>query len=122
VTERTFDRRFWEDRWSQVLRDHSDQVARRPPNEWLISEVAHLQPRLALDAGCGHGSDTLWLAARGWNVTAVDFSATALAQARSTAETVGVDVAERIDWGRAISRRGPRSQRTITSCSRFTST
>jgi SAM-dependent methyltransferase len=98
VTEPTFDRRFWEDRWSQVLRDHSDQVARRPPNEWLITEVANLQPRFALDAGCGHGSDTLWLAARGWHVTAVDFSATALAHARSTAETVGVEVAERIDW------------------------
>jgi 2-polyprenyl-3-methyl-5-hydroxy-6-metoxy-1,4-benzoquinol methylase len=98
VTEPTFDRRFWEDRWSQVLRDHSDQVARRPPNEWLITEVANLQPRFALDAGCGQGSDTLWLAARGWHVTAVDFSATALAYARSTAETVGVDVAERIDW------------------------
>jgi 2-polyprenyl-3-methyl-5-hydroxy-6-metoxy-1,4-benzoquinol methylase len=98
VTEPTFDRRFWEDRWSQVLRDHSDQVARRPPNEWLTTEVANLEPRFALDAGCGHGSDTLWLAARGWHVTAVDFSATALAHARSTAETVGVDVAQRIDW------------------------
>ncbi len=98
MTEPAFDRRFWEDRWSQVLRDHSDQIARCPPNEWLITEVANLQPRFALDAGCGHGSDTLWLAARGWHVTAVDFSASALAHARSTAKTVGVDVADRIDW------------------------
>ena len=98
MTEPTFDRRFWEDRWSQVLRDHPGQVSRRPPNQWLVTEVANLQPRFALDAGCGHGSDTLWLAARGWHVTAVDFSATALAHARSTAETVGADVAERIDW------------------------
>lgn len=98
MTEPTFDRRFWEDRWSQVLRDHSDQVAHRPPNEWLITEVANVKPGFALDAGCGHGSDTLWLAARGWRVTAVDFSATALTHARSTAEAIGVDVAERIDW------------------------
>ena len=70
----------------------------RPPNEWLITEVVNLEPGFALDAGCGHGSETLWLAARGWHVTAVDFSATALAHARSTAEEVGVDVAERIDW------------------------
>ena len=34
----------------------------------------------------------------GWYVTAVDFSATALAHARSTAETLGIDVAEHIDW------------------------
>jgi SAM-dependent methyltransferase len=98
MTEPTFDRRFWEDRWSQVLRDHSDQVARRPPNDWLITSLAHLAPGFALDAGCGHGSDTLWLAARGWHVTAVDFSATALAHARSTAETLGPDAAGRIDW------------------------
>ena len=98
MSEQRFDRAFWEDRWSQVLRDHSDQVARRPANEWLVTEVADFEPGFALDAGCGHGSDSLWLAARGWHVTAVDFSATALARARSTAETMGVDVAERVDW------------------------
>jgi SAM-dependent methyltransferase len=40
----------------------------------------------------------MWLAARGWRVTAVDFSTTALDHARSTAERLGADVAERIDW------------------------
>jgi 2-polyprenyl-3-methyl-5-hydroxy-6-metoxy-1,4-benzoquinol methylase len=94
----TFDRSFWEERWSQVLREHADRVADRPPNAHLSAEVGNLRPGFALDAGCGHGSDTLWLAARGWQVTAVDFSATALAHARSTAEAVGADVAERIDW------------------------
>lgn len=98
MTQRDFDRPFWEERWSRALRDHSDQVSRRPPNEWLTTEVADLSPGFALDAGCGHGSDTLWLAARGWHVTAVDFSATALAHARSTAEAMGVDVAERVGW------------------------
>jgi 2-polyprenyl-3-methyl-5-hydroxy-6-metoxy-1,4-benzoquinol methylase len=44
-------------------------------------------PGRALDAGRGHGSDTLWLAARGRQVTAVGFSATAVNQARSAAET-----------------------------------
>ena len=48
-------------------------------------------------AGCGHGSDTLWLAGRGWQVTAVDFATPALAYARSTAEGMGPDVVERID-------------------------
>ncbi len=40
----------------------------------------------------------MWLAVRGWEVTAVDFSAIALDHARSTAEALGADVAERIDW------------------------
>ena len=92
----TFDRSFWEGRWSRVLREHADRVARRPPNAHLSGEVGKLRPGLALDAGCGHGSDALWLASRGWRVTAVDFSATALAHARSMAESA--EVAERIDW------------------------
>jgi len=98
MIEPTFDQQFWEDRWSRVLRDHPDQVALRAPNQWVTTEVADIEPSFALDAGCGHGADTLWLAARGWHVTAVDFSETALAIARSTSESVGVDVAERIDW------------------------
>ena len=93
-----FDRSFWEGRWSQVLREHPDRVGHRPPNARLSAEVRNLHPGLALDAGCGQGSDTLWLAGRGWQVTAVDFSATALAHARSTAEAVGADVADRIEW------------------------
>jgi SAM-dependent methyltransferase len=94
----TFDRSFWEARWSAVLREHGDRVAHRPPNAHLSAAAGNLRAGLALDAGCGHGSDTLWLAARGWRVTAVDFSATALAHGRSTAEAVGAEVAERIDW------------------------
>jgi 2-polyprenyl-3-methyl-5-hydroxy-6-metoxy-1,4-benzoquinol methylase len=93
-----YDRGSWEARWSQALREHGDRVAQRPPNAHLTAEVGDLPPARALDAGCGHGSDTLWLAARGWQVTAVDFAATALAHARSTAEAMGPDVAERVDW------------------------
>jgi SAM-dependent methyltransferase len=93
-----YDRSFWEGRWSQALREHGDRVAQRPPTTHLTAEIGDLPPGRALDAGCGHGSDTLWLAARGWQVTAIDFSATALAFARSTAEAMGPDIAERINW------------------------
>jgi methylase of polypeptide subunit release factors len=64
----------------------------------LLTEAAELRPGLALDAGAGHGAETLWLAARGWRVTAVDFSATALGHARAAAERLGPDVAERVEW------------------------
>jgi 2-polyprenyl-3-methyl-5-hydroxy-6-metoxy-1,4-benzoquinol methylase len=93
-----YDRDFWEQRWSQALRAHGDGVAQRPPNAHLTAEIGDLRPGRALDAGCGHGSDALWLAARGWQVTAVDFATTALAYARSSAEAMGTDVADRIDW------------------------
>ena len=94
----TFDRDFWEERWSSALRGRAETISRRPPNAYLTAEAESLRPGRALDAGCGHGSDTLWLAARGWEVTAVDFSTTALAHARSAAAALGADVAERIDW------------------------
>ena len=93
-----YDRGFWDERWSQALGEHGDRVAQRPPNAQLTAELGDLRPGRALDAGCGHGSDTLWLAAHGWQVTAVDFAPTALAYARSTAEAMGPDVADRIDW------------------------
>jgi 2-polyprenyl-3-methyl-5-hydroxy-6-metoxy-1,4-benzoquinol methylase len=98
MTRPTFDQDFWEQLWSKTLREHAGTVARRPPNMHLIAEVAHLPPGRALDAGCGHGADTLWLAAHGWQVTAVDFSAAALAHGRSIAEAAGADIAKRIDW------------------------
>jgi len=95
-TQPTFDQDFWEQLWSKTLREHADKVGRRPPNAQLMAEAADLAPGRALDAGCGHGAETLWLAAHGWQVTAVDFSAAALAHGRSMAEAAGV--AERIDW------------------------
>lgn len=93
-----FDQDFWEQLWSRTLRERAADVARRSPNAHLIAEIARLHPGRALDAGCGHGSETLWLAAHGWRVTAVDFSAAALAHAQSTAEAAGMDIAERVDW------------------------
>jgi SAM-dependent methyltransferase len=93
-----FDRGYWDEQWAGALRRHADAGASRPPNAHLVAALERLRPGVALDAGCGHGSDALWLAARGWRVTGVDFSATALAHARSTAEAAGADVAERIEW------------------------
>jgi SAM-dependent methyltransferase len=98
MTDQSFDRESWEQRWTQVLRDHADQIASRPPNAYLRTEVAHLTPGRALDAGCGHGAEAIWLASSGWRVTGVDFSAAALEHARTTVAAIGSDVAERIDW------------------------
>ena len=98
MTKARLDQDFWEQLWSTTLREQADKVARRPPNAHLIAEAANLPPGRALDAGCGHGADTLWLARRGWQVTAVDFSGAAVAYARTMAEISGVDIAKRINW------------------------
>ena len=95
----SFDRAAWDERWAQVLRDHGDQLGGRPPNGWLTELAGDLPPGRALDAGCGHGAETLWLAARGWHVTAVDFAPSVLEHARRTAaDVVGADAAARIEW------------------------
>jgi methylase of polypeptide subunit release factors len=94
----TYDRAHWEQLWAKTLREHPDKVAQRPPNAHFIAEVCGLRSGRALDAGCGHGAETLWLAAHGWEVTAVDCSASALAHARSTAEGLGAEIAGRITW------------------------
>ena len=85
-----------------MLRDQPDLVAARPPNADLVTLVENLggdlPPGHALDAGCGHGAEAIWMAAAGWNVTALDFSATALEHGRTTAGALGDDVAGRISW------------------------
>ncbi len=113
-----YDRDFWERRWLQALRTHGDRVAHRAPNAHLTAEIGDLPAGRALDAGCGHGADTLWLAARGWQVTAVDFAATALAYARLTAESMGPDVAGRIDWveGDLATWTPPRDEYDLVVC------
>lgn len=88
-----FDREFWEGHYRGHPGAHDGG-----PNPSLVTEAGDLAPGRALDAGCGHGADALWLASRGWWVTAVDVSPTALAHARDRAASHGDDVASRIDW------------------------
>lgn len=95
------DRDSWEARWARAIREHPDAVASRPPSARLTSEVADLPPGEALDAGAGHGSEAIWLALRGWRVTAVDFSTTALDLARARSARLGADVAQQLEWVQA---------------------
>lgn len=86
-------RRFWEERYGSTDRVWSGQV-----NPRLPEVAADLPAGRALDLGCGEGADALWLAERGWQVVAVDVSATALQRAAEAASTR--NVADRIDFQR----------------------
>jgi SAM-dependent methyltransferase len=62
------------------------------PNQFVESELAGLRPGRALDLACGEGRNALWLADRGWQVTAVDFSGVALDKGRALeARAAGAD-------------------------------
>jgi len=82
--------------WDEMYRSR-DQVFSGDPNGVLVTEVTDLPPGQALDVGCGEGADALWLARHGWQVTAVDISATALQRAAATAS----DIEGRVAWTRA---------------------
>jgi len=62
------------------------------PNQFLVEEVADLPVGRALDVACGEGRNSLWLAQRGWNVVATDFSPVAIDKARARATELGLDV------------------------------
>ncbi|GGO24131.1 methyltransferase [Microbispora rosea subsp. aerata] len=68
------------------------------PNPQLVAEAAGLPAGRALDVGSGEGADAVWLAERGWRVTGVDISATALKRAAGHAADAGAEVAGRIEW------------------------
>src|SRR5919202_2183025 len=62
------------------------------PNGRLVAEVAGLTPGRALEVGCGEGADAIWLARRGWTVTAIDVSDLAVGRAREAAKLAGAVV------------------------------
>ena len=62
------------------------------PNRFVVAELAGLPPGRALDLGCGEGRNAIWLAERGWQVSAVDFSPVGLDKARRLAGERGVTV------------------------------
>ncbi|WP_024801526.1 bifunctional 2-polyprenyl-6-hydroxyphenol methylase/3-demethylubiquinol 3-O-methyltransferase UbiG [Nocardia sp. BMG51109] len=84
------DEQFWEDRYRG-----RDQLFSGAPNGVLVAEAAGLAPGRALDVGCGEGADAIWLARRGWQVTAIDIAPTALRRA-AAADTTG-----RVTWTHA---------------------
>lgn len=83
----------WEEHYTE-----RDRVWSGRANARLIEVAESLPPGRALDLGCGEGGDAMWLAERGWYVTAVDISQTALD--RAAADAHARNVLARIDFQR----------------------
>ncbi|MFD7658659.1 SAM-dependent methyltransferase, partial [Actinosynnema sp. NPDC059797] len=83
-------------------------------NELMARDVSDLTPGTALDLGCGEGGDALWLAARGWRVTAVDVSSVALDRVGARAAEAGL--ADRVERQRHdLSRSFPEGEFDLVS-------
>lgn len=73
----TYGAEYWDERYRT-----RDRVWGSAPNRWVEQEAADLPPGTALDLACGEGRNAVWLAARGWQVIASDFSAVGLEKGR----------------------------------------
>jgi SAM-dependent methyltransferase len=87
---------FWDERYGAT-----DALWSGKPNQRLLEHATDLRPGNALDVGSGEGADAIWLAARGWQVTAVDISSVALSRAAQHAAEAGRAIADRITWQQA---------------------
>jgi|GEM_PF-500373 len=78
---------FWE-----PLHADAPEPAEAPRVNVVLTELLAehgLSPGRVLDLGAGGGGDTLWFATRGWQVTAVDVSPTAVRRIRTLAALQG---------------------------------
>ncbi len=91
------DKHAWDERYSAGEYLWSDVA-----NEFVESQLGDESPGRALDLGAGEGRNAVWLARRGWAVTAVDFSAVGIEKGRRLAADFGVsvdfEVADVLGW------------------------
>ncbi|MFJ9774600.1 class I SAM-dependent methyltransferase [Kitasatospora sp. NPDC101157] len=87
------DSQGWDDRYAA-----SDLVWGAAPNQWVVRELTGRTPGRALDLATGEGRNAIWLAAQGWEVTGLDFSAVALERAERLTAELPDEVADRLTW------------------------
>ena len=80
-----FTQATWDARYAE-----SDRIWSGRPNPRLVEQVTGVTPGTALDVGAGEGADAVWLAAQGWQVTAMDISEVALGRIEAHAAEAGV--------------------------------
>ncbi|HET9078400.1 MAG TPA: class I SAM-dependent methyltransferase [Acidimicrobiales bacterium] len=85
------DAKEWDDRYRVA-----ELVWAAEPNRFVEEECRSLPPGRALDLAAGEGRNSVWLAGRGWRVTAVDFSEVGLGKGRRLADQAGVG--DRVEW------------------------
>lgn len=83
--------------WDRRYAD-SELVWSAAPNQFVESELADLSPGRAIDVAAGEGRNSIWLASRGWQVTALDYSRAGLDKGRALAARQEHAADLRIDW------------------------
>lgn len=76
----------WAKSWQDLPWAHDDATL------FLAEVCGRRKPGRALDIGCGAGTDSVYLARQGWQVTALDFMPKALEYTQERAREAGVSV------------------------------
>ena len=76
----------WVDSWQQLPWAHDE------PTLFLAEICQERKAGKALDIGCGAGTDSVFLASQGWDVTSLDFMEKALEYTQQRAAEAGVSV------------------------------
>ncbi len=77
----------WNDRYRG-----SELVWSTGPNQFVEAVCSDLSPGRAIDLAAGEGRNAIWLAERGWDATAIDFSDVAVDKAKELADRRGVTI------------------------------
>lgn len=83
--------------WDERYRS-TDRLWSAEPNVFVADRLSDREPGVGLDLASGEGRNAIWLAARGWDMTAVDFSAVAAERGREHSDDVEFVVADVLTW------------------------
>ena len=114
------DRDRWDERWRTAQQDVGPVAAVAPDviaaHPALVDALPTGGP--ALDLACGVGSQSLWMAARGLQVTALDVSPVAIGIATAAARTAGLAVDAQV-WDTDAGLPAGASDLAMIVCQRF---
>ena len=72
------------------MTDLNSRYGMNPPHSEVVNACRHIKPCDALDMGCSNGRNALYLSQLGFNVTAVDSNANAIAMLQSIVAQEGI--------------------------------
>ena len=83
---------YWDDMYKRPLADIPWEIEAPPSELTELIKTKKVEPGAALDIGCGTGNYAQYLAKKGFTVTGIDFSRTAVAIAREHAARLQLPV------------------------------
>lgn len=80
------------DEWEKIYKDKSTPWDTNSPDNLLVKlvEKNKIKPCKVIDFGCGTGNEAIFLAKKGFSVTAIDISKNAIREAKRRAKESGV--------------------------------